>query len=507
VAKGSFWRSTVRMPAFETLEGDAKADVCVVGAGITGLTTAYLLGLAGKSVAVLDDGEIASGMTGETTAHLSNILDRRYVDIERLHGEAGAQLVGQSHSAAIDRIESIAASERIACDFERLTGYLFGAPGQSGDLLRKELEAARRAGLHDASIVARAPLRDYDTGPAIAFPRQAQFHPLKYVIGLARAIRRNGGRIFTGTHADAIEGGASAHVSAGRHTISCEAIVVATNAPINDRVAIHTKQAPYMTYVIGARIKPGSVNRALYWDTQDPFHYVRLQELDGRELLIVGGEDHKSGQANDAAARHGRLEAWARERFPTMEAIEFAWAGQIMDSFDGVAFIGRNPLDRKNVFVATGDSGMGMTHGTIAGLLLTDLIVGRENRWTKLYDPARKTVRAAGTYLRETANMAAQYADWVKAGDVASESEIAKDSGAVLRRGARMVAVYRDERGVLHERSAMCTHLGCIVHWNSSERTWDCPCHGSRFDKSGKVLNGPANRNLLPIPTGKLRTG
>ena len=258
-----------------------------------------------------------------------------------------------------------------------------------------------------------------------------------------------------------------------------------------------------MTYVIGAKVPRGSVTKALYWDTQDPYHYVRLQGVnkglnDQREydLLIVGGEDHKTGQVDDTKSRHGRLEAWARERFPMMEQVEFTWAGQVMETIDGLAFIGRNPLDKDNFFVVTGDSGMGMTHGTIAGILLTDLILGRENSWTTLYDPSRKTLRAAGTYAERVLNMAAQYTDWVTGEDVSSVNEIAKDCGAVLRSGLTKVAVYRDEKGELHERSAVCPHLGCIIDWNPSEKTWDCPSHGSRFDKLGKVINGPANKDL-----------
>ncbi|HYG65040.1 MAG TPA: FAD-dependent oxidoreductase, partial [Thermoanaerobaculia bacterium] len=227
--------------------------------------------------------------------------------------------------------------------------------------------------------------------------------------------------------------------------------------------------------------------------------YVRVQSQGDYDVLIVGGEDHKTGQADDTKERHVRLEAWARVRFPRMGPVDFTWAGQVMETIDGLAFIGRNPMDKDNVYIVTGDSGMGMTHGTIAGILLTDLILGRDNRWATLYDPARKTLRAAGEYAKEALNMAAQYSDWVTGGDVGSTDEIAPDSGAVVRRGLAKVAVYRDANGVLHERLAVCTHLGCIVSWNTSEKTWDCPCHGSRFDRFGKVLNGPANRDLAEV--------
>jgi Rieske Fe-S protein len=217
---------------------------------------------------------------------------------------------------------------------------------------------------------------------------------------------------------------------------------------------------------------------------------------DGDDLLIVGGEDHKSGQADDTGERHVRLEAWARTRFPMITGAELVWGGQVMEPIDGVAFIGINPLDANNVYVATGDAGMGLTHGTIAGILLTDLILGRANSWAALYDPSRKTLRAAGEFLREASNMAAQYGDWVTGGDVESIEQIGRDSGAIVRRGLTKLAVYRDDGGHAHEYSAVCPHLGCIVHWNDAEKTWDCPCHGSRFDKLGAVINGPANRGL-----------
>ena len=508
----SVWMATTAMPQRAALAEDTGADVCVVGAGIAGMTTAYLLARAGRSVVVLDDGPIAGGQTQRTTAHLSNALDDRYFEIERLHGAQGARLAAESHTAAIDRIEAIVRDEQIDCDFERLDGYLFLPPGEAGDVLDRELAAAHRAGLTAVERLPRAPLAPFDTGPCLRFPGQGQFHPLKYLAGLARAIERDGGRIFTGTHAASIEGGTPARVkSAAGPTVTADAVVVATNTPVNDRVAIHTKQAPYLTYVIGARVPRGSVARGLYWDTLDPYHYVRLQALPaeggadepqgspGDEVLIVGGEDHKTGQADDQPERYARLEAWARERFPTMQGVEFRWSGQVMETIDGLAFIGPNPLDEPNVFIATGDSGMGMTHGTIAGLLLTDLILGRENAWATLYDPARKTLRAAGEFARENLNVARQYGDWLTGGEVGSPEEVRPGMGAVVRRGLTKVAVYRDEQGVLHECSAVCPHLGCIVDWNDAEKTWDCPCHGSRFDRFGAVLNGPANADLSRV--------
>ncbi|HEX7282257.1 MAG TPA: FAD-dependent oxidoreductase, partial [Vicinamibacterales bacterium] len=283
----SVWAATAQLPAFSPLTIDTAADVCIVGAGISGLTTAYLLTQVGKSVVVLDDGAVGSGMTGVTTAHLVNALDDRFFDLERLHGERGARLAAESHTAAIDRIESIVNRERIACNFIRLDGYLFCAPEHDEAYLDRELAAVHRAGLNGVTKVPRAPL-SFDTGPCLRFPNQAQFHPLKYLAGVAQAIERGGGRIYTGSHATKLSGGSDAAVETATAMVRARHVVVATNSPVNNLVAIHTKQAPYMTYVIGAKVPRNAVTTALYWDTGDPYHYVRLQPIDAdHDLLIV----------------------------------------------------------------------------------------------------------------------------------------------------------------------------------------------------------------------------
>jgi len=502
---------TGAIPVHGALTMDVDANVCVVGAGIAGMTTAYLLLKEGLSVVVLDDGPIGGGQTERTTAHISNAIDDRYFEIEGWHGLEGARRAAESHTAAIDRIEEIVTHENIECDFERLDGFLFAPPGESPHLLEQELHAARRAGLSHVEFVPSCPLAHFDTGACLRFPRQAQFHPRKYLAGLTASILRMGGRIFTQTHVEKIESGPPARIRTDHgSTVTADAVVVATNSPFNDFVTIHTKQAPYMSYVLAFGVPRGVVTKALYWDTENPYHYVRLQAMPidvsaaallgnplTEDLLIVGGEDHKTGQADDSEARYNRLETWARQRFPVNDGRRCHWSGQVLETIDGLAFIGRNPLDGPNVFIATGDSGQGMTHGTIAGILLTDLIVGRPNPWAELYDPARKTLRAAERFLMENINVAAQYGSWVTSGDVGSAQEIVAGTGAVLRRGLTKVAAYRDDQGQLHECSAVCPHLGCIVQWNHNESTWDCPCHGSRFDKKGHLLCGPANTDLI----------
>jgi Rieske Fe-S protein len=338
---------------------------------------------------------------------------------------------------------------------------------------------------------------------------------LKYLAGLARAIKRLDGRLFGGTEAKEIKGGKTVKIGTkGRGIVSAGAVVVATNTPINDCGKIYTKQEPYRTYVIGALAPAGRIPRALYWDTEDPFHYVRLQRVhpNGKalDLLIIGGEDHKTGQAEGIEGRFARLATWGRKHFPGIKEIAFRWSGQVMESMDDVAFIGRNPKDDPNVYIVTGDSGAGVTHGTIAGILLRDLIVGRDNPWITLYDPARKTLPAAATFVRENPKIAEEYAHWLTPGEVSTVEEIKPGMGAVIRRSLSKIAVSRDDKGSLHRCSAVCSHLGCIVSWNSTEHTWDCPCHGSRFTPDGKLLNGPALGPLDKVPSSwpsKLRHG
>lgn len=494
------WPQATELPETQALEENLTVDICVVGAGIAGLTTAYMLALEGRSVAVLDKGPVGGGNTGRTTAQASNALDDRYSELLRVHGEEKAQLAAQSHTAAIDMIEKIVREENIDCAFERIDGYLFTPLGDTSDVLEEELEATRRVGLTNVQKVGRAPLSNFDTGPSLLFPNQGQFDPLRYLSGLKEAIGRLGGKIYTDTPVETIKDSkpVEVHTHSGR-TVTADAVVVATNSPINDRVTLHTKQAPYTSYVVAAEVAAGSVTKALYWDTLDPYHYVRVQSQPDRDtdLLLVGGEDHKTGQADDAEARYAKLEAWGRERFPSMQGITHRWSGQVYESLDGLAFIGLNPGDNA-IYVVTGDSGMGMTHGTIAGMLLRDRILGRNNPWTDVYNPERKPVKAAGEFASEMLNVAGQFTELATSGSGKSE-DISRDSGNVIGFGPAKRAVYRDHSGALHTCSAICPHLGCVVSWNSGEKTWDCPCHGSRFDAYGKVLNGPAKADLKPV--------
>jgi glycine/D-amino acid oxidase-like deaminating enzyme/nitrite reductase/ring-hydroxylating ferredoxin subunit len=489
-------------PAFAPLHEPLNADVCVIGSGITGLTTAYMLQKEGFSVVLLEAWDLMAGESCRTTAHLTAVVDTRYFMLDSLFGQEASRLVAVSHMAAINRIEALVREENIDCDFERVPGYLVATEGHH-HAFDREQEAARNAGFADMTVHAKVPMRHVaQMGPVLEFPRQATFHPVNYLLGLTQAFTRLGGRIFTHTRVVEIKGGAQAYVKTeDGFRVNARHIVVATHTPINDRVKMHTKQAAYRTYVIAYQIPKDMYPAFLLWDMDDPYHYVRIMRAGDHDMLVVGGEDHKTGQAHDMAERYRRLEHWAGRFFTTPGPVKYRWSGQIMEPVDALAFIGRNPMDDDNVYIATGYAGNGYTYGTIAGILLTDLVLNRVNSWQELYDPARKTIKAAATYVRENTNAVGHMVkDWAAASEVGSIDDIAPGEGALIRRGASKVAVYRDEHGTAHECSAVCTHLGCIVQWNSGEKSWDCPCHGSRFDTEGRVLTGPAVTPLSREP-------
>lgn len=495
----SLWMDSATVPVFPPLVGAQEAEVCVIGAGIAGLTTAYLLALQDKDVAVIDALGVGAGETGRSAAHFFP-PDEWYHGIERRFGYAQTRLVAGSYAHALRMVESIVRREGIACEFEHLDGYLVAQDARGGALLERECDAATRAGVQ-AELVEGVPGIGYDTGPAVCYPGQAQLHPLKYLDGLARAFIRRGGRIHGASHARRIQGDHRRQLVTLDHgEIRAHGVVVATHTPFNDRVVMHTKQAGYRSYVIGLRVPHGVLPRLLLWDLGDPYHYVRLAAgADGDQVLIVGGADHKTGRDTHPGHRYDELEQWARERFPMAGELAWRWSGEVMQPNDGLAFLGRNPMDDENVYLITGDSGNGMTHCTIGAMLVTDLIMERPNPWSALYDPARKPVHGLGQFASAQADVAARYGEWLGGGEVDSVQAIAPGDGAVLREGLRRVAVYRDADGALHALSARCTHLGCAVHWNGAEQSWDCPCHASRFDVDGNVLHGPAPAPLARV--------
>jgi Rieske Fe-S protein len=345
------------------------------------------------------------------------------------------------------------------------------------------------------------PFKGLESIGCLRYPRQGAFHPLRYLHGIADALAKRGARLYAGTPVLEIkESGSSVSVrTESGDVIEAGYAVVATNAPINDGAALQSKQAPYRTYVIVLTMPKGSIEDGLYWDTLDPYHYVRMQSGPGRaDYLIVGGADHKTGEADDGAIRFEALEAWIRALLPKLGKVTHRWSGQVLDPVDYAAFSGRYPGGER-IFIHTGDSGQGLTHGVIGSLLITQLIANGESDWAEFYEPSRKTAGAVQNFINENITAVKNFAEYVAPGELSSDHELKPGHGMVIREGRRKVAVYRDGKGVLHRRSAKCTHLGCHVHWNSLEVCWDCPCHGSHFATDGRVLNGPATKPLEPV--------
>lgn len=499
-AAQELWREAEGRGTRTPLTASTTTDVCVIGGGISGVTTAYELARHGARVVLIEADDVGGGETARTSAHLSNALDDRFHVLERLHGGEGARLAAASHGAAIDFIEAASRQFAIPCDFARVDGFLFAHEAAAIAELDQELPAAQRAGLA-VEALPNSPATWFTTGPCLRFPHQAQFHPLRYLFGLARQAEVFGVQIYPGTRAASVTGGRSTEVvTSDGHRITASSVVVATNVPMNDRLRVHTYLEAYRSYVVAFALPSGIAAPALFWDTAEPYHYVRVVAGEGEDLLLVGGEDHKTGQGPaDAEEPYRKLEQWIRQRAPQCGEVRRHWSGQIIEPVDGMALIGRNPLDADNVFIIAGDSGNGLTHGTLGGLLISDLIRGKKNPWEELYRPSRFRVGSTGEYTRHNVNVAGQYADWLRSADVSSLDEVQAGSSALVRNGLSKWAVHRDEDGRLHVCSAICPHLGGLVRWNAGEKTWDCPCHGSRFAIDGSVLNGPANAPLTPI--------
>jgi glycine/D-amino acid oxidase-like deaminating enzyme/nitrite reductase/ring-hydroxylating ferredoxin subunit len=475
----------------------------VIGSGIAGMSTAYELSRFGRSVVVIDRGKVGAGMTARTTGHLATELDDLYSELIKARGEDDARLYHDSQVTAVNRIEAICRDEGIDADFVRLDGYMFAAEPEHMKWLEEEYDACRRIGVKDVEWVERAPVPGIDTGRALRFARQGRFHPTKYLAGLAKAIVARGGRFYADTvHVsdDEDELGVTITTEAGPK-IRARAAVFATNSPTNDKVTIHTKQLPDRTYVVAGRVPKGSVPDALVWDTLENYHYVRIQPLsEAEDLLIVGGNDHKTGEMPDIEAVVADLEAWTRARYPSFQGAEYRWSGQVLEPIDFMPFSGLNP-GQVRTFIHTGDSGMGLTNGVAGSLTIMPLIIGEDSRYAELFDPSRKTAASSsiGEFIRGQAGVLKNFAEYVGPGDVKTEAEIPPGHGALIRHGLKQVATYKAEDGTIIRRSPACTHLGCIVHWNGFEKCWDCPCHGSQFAPDGQVLNGPAVTPLAAV--------
>jgi glycine/D-amino acid oxidase-like deaminating enzyme/nitrite reductase/ring-hydroxylating ferredoxin subunit len=496
----SIWRATrpLSLTPSQSPRLPEAADVVIVGAGVTGLTAAVLLARNHLRVVVLERDRIASGETGNTTSHLTDAVDARYQTVIKDFGLDAARLVAQSHRDATATIESLSSLGTHA-SFERTPGYLYTETSDHLAFLADELDAARRAGCA-VEWIDDVPL-PFKTKGAVRWDAQAQVHATGYLAGLAKEAARRGVEIVEHTSVTGVHEGEPCRVEVGSDVITARHVLVAANVPINNRVLLLTKIAAYRSYAIAIEVEPGFL-RGLFWDTADPYHYTRPQEIASKCYLVIGGEDHRTGEEKETEVHYANLVDYTRDRFPG-GPVKYRWSGQIIEPVDGLALIGPNS-GSSHVFVATGYAGNGMTYGTLAGMMFADHVQGKRNAYASLYDATRvKPVASAKDYVVENVAFPTHFVkDRLTSAnaDVESLDALKPGEGGIYAGEDGKVAVYRDDGGELHAVSPVCTHLGCDVAWNRAEKSWDCPCHGSRFAPDGRVINGPAVTGLAPKP-------
>jgi glycine/D-amino acid oxidase-like deaminating enzyme/Rieske Fe-S protein len=496
-----YWSDNAPAPRFAALKEDIAVDVLVIGAGMTGVTAAYLLKRAGYHVALVERNRCLSGDTACTTAHLTCVTDVLLSDLVKNFGRDHAQAVWDSQLAAIDTIDRIAWREQIKCQFEWVPAYLYRAEREPRAVdLAGEAALATELGF-DAQYVDRAPLVHR---AGVRYDNQAKFHPRKYLLGLLRMLGSGKGcQVFEQTNVDEIEGTPITATTSTGARIHCEHVLIATHVPLQGKsdlipaALLQSKLAPYSTYAIGGWVPRGTAHEALYWDTGDPYDYLRIDRRSDHDFVIAGGEDHKTGQFDDTRQCFQRLEPRLKALLPQM-AVTHRWSGQVIETNDGLPYIGETA---ERQYVATGFAGNGLTFGTLSAMMFADHVMGEENPWAKLYDVNRTKVKG-GTwnYLKENKDYPYYLIrDRFAGSGRSSLRAVPRGRGEIVEVNGEMAAVYRGLDGRIQVRSATCTHLGCYVHFNDAERTWDCPCHGSRFRVNGEVLAGPAETPLEEV--------
>jgi glycine/D-amino acid oxidase-like deaminating enzyme/nitrite reductase/ring-hydroxylating ferredoxin subunit len=496
----SYWHSSAVLPRFESLSHDAKADVVVIGGGLTGITAAYLLGKEGAKVVLLERQRCAGADTGYTTAHLTYVTDQRLHHLVKVWGRDGAKAFWEAGAAAIDQISEIVRSNQIDCEFKWVPGYLHARLEHPDDKdrrsLEKDAEVAQELGFK-AQFVDSVPYADR---PGVRFVNQARFHPLKYLGPLLQTTTAGGGQIFENTEASQVTD-KPLTVHAGRHKIRCEYVVIATHTPLMGKTGLvsatlfQSKLMLYTSYVLGARLAAGTLPEALFWDTSDPYYYLRVDRHTDHDYVIFGGLDNKTGQETGSVFE--KLQGKLAAVLPGAQ-LQHRWLGQVIETNDGLPFIGESAGGQ---FIATGFCGNGFTLGTLSAGMARDRYLGRKNPWFDLFAVNRKKFHG-GTWRYLTENLDYPFyllRDRLKKAQTGSPDDLELGEGKVLRMNGQTVAAYRDDKGKVTLLSPVCTHLSCIVHWNSEAKTWDCPCHGSRFRPTGEVFSGPAEEPLEKV--------
>ena len=486
----SIWAATAGRTAFPSLSRNLEVDVAVIGGGITGISTAALLAEDGWRVAVLEGGRVGMGTTAHSTGNLYAMVGEPLHKLASKWGDDQVWRVVESRRLAIDLVEKNTRRFGIQCNFSRQPWVLYSVDSstESKVVIDREYQCMRDAGL-EARVTADVPL-PYEIHRALVVSGQAQFHPLRYVQQLAEAIRSAQCMIFEDTVVTGIDEDAGI-VTAGRHTVKAAHIVMATHTPKGFNT-IQTELGPYREYAVAAPLLRRQIAGGIFWDTGTEANSTRLFEMDGKTWVMMIGDKHKTGQMGDPEASYRKLETVLQSRFDVGPAA-FRWSAQQYRAADHLPYIGPS-IGSERVLLATGFAADGLTYGTLAAMLIADHVAGRQNGFADLYTPRRFTpLKSAGTFLKENLNVASYYVkDYIKGGEVTQLSEVPRGEGRIVDLAGDKLAVYRDDAYQLHVVSPVCTHLKCIVHWNQAERSWDCPCHGSRFSYDGTVLEGPA---------------
>ena len=499
----SWWVASAEGAPRPPMDDVVETDVVVLGAGIAGITTAYALARDGREVVLIDAGRVASGVTGYTSAKVTVGHNLVYADLEQRFDADVSRTYAQSQTAALEWLCATAETEGIDCELERLPMLVYTEVADERSKVEDEVRAAVAAGL-PASLVTETGL-PYDVVAAIRLEDQAQFHPRKYLLGLVDRFVALGGRVFEQTRALDVDGGEPCVVRTDAGEIRAREVVVATHYPFLDRGLLFARLAQYRDAVVAYPIPESADLPEMAISTgseEGGTHSVRTSPYrDGQRLLIVTGGQYKSGMERDVESMYEDVAAWTEQRFDVGEQA-YRWSTQDASSVDRLPYIGRLPNSGDHVWVATGFSAWGMTGGTMAGMLLADLVQGRENPWAEVYDPSRKDLRASASKLvKENVEVAKELVKGQFRTEIDSPDDLAPGEAGIYRSGIGLGAAYRDESGTVHCVSARCTHLGCTVRFNDAEKSWDCPCHGSRFGIDGRVLHGPAVEPLKDVST------